>query len=415
MKRATRVWVYLLLALALVAVLVLVSRRKPLPQVDVYTVNRGEIDAAITTNGKVEPVTPYEMHSLVDSFVTKVNAVEGQAVRKGQLILELDDSAARAQLSEARAQLLSDEDSLRTARAGGKASQLADLDSNIKKDEVNQAREQQDVATLEKLVAQQAATPQELAVARANLAATQADLQRLQTTRSETAREAGVDTGRLELAVQQMKDTIAFDEARLRSTRVIAPIDGTLYSLPMKLNDPVHISEVLAAVADLHQVRVRAYVDEPEMGGLQPNQVAIITWDAIPNESWTGRTGPVPREVVTHGTRSVGEVLCTVENKDQRLIPNINVNVRIEVSEKKNVLVVPRGAVVFSGSHRYVFVLADGQPGAKTTVRQQEVGIGSANSTMFEIVRNLTEGEAIALPNNVELKDGMRVRVSEPE
>ena len=207
---------YLLLALALVAVLVLVSRRKPLPQVDVYTVNRGEIDAAITTNGKVEPVTPYEMHSLVDSFVTKVNAVEGQAVRKGQLILELDDSAARAQLSEARAQLLSDEDSLRTARAGGKASQLADLDSNIKKDEVNQARQQQDVATLEKLVAQQAAAPQELAVARANLAATQADLQRLQTTRSETAREAGVDTGRLELAVQQMKDTIALDEARLR-------------------------------------------------------------------------------------------------------------------------------------------------------------------------------------------------------
>ena len=110
MKRATRVWVYLLLALALVAVLVAVSRRKPLPVVEVYSVNRGEVDAAITTNGKVEPVTPHEMHSLVDSFVTKVNAVEGQAVRKGQLILELDDSAPRAQLSEARAQLLSDED-----------------------------------------------------------------------------------------------------------------------------------------------------------------------------------------------------------------------------------------------------------------------------------------------------------------
>lgn len=406
---------YLLLALALVAVLVAVSRRKPLPVVEAYSVNRGEVDAAITTNGKVEPVTPYEMHSLVDSFVTKVNAVEGQAVRKGQLILELDDSAARAQLSEARAQFLSDEDSLRTARTGGKASVLADLDSNIKKDELNQTRQQQEVATLEKLVAQQAATPQELVTARTNLAATQADLQRLQTTRSETSREAGVDTGRLELAVQQMKDTIAFDDARVHSARVIAPVDGTLYSLPVKLNDPVHISEVLAAVADLRQIRVRAYVDEPEMGGLQANQAAIITWDAIPNESWTGRTGSVPREVVTHGTRSVGEVLCTVDNKDQRLIPNINVNVRIEVSEKKNVLVVPRGAVVFSGSHRYVFVLADGQPGGKTTVRQQEVRIGSANSTMFEIVKGVTEGEAIALPNNVELKDGMRVRVSEPE
>lgn len=415
LRRVTRVWVYLLLALGLVAVLVLVSRRKPLPEVEVYTVQRGEVDAAITTNGKVEPVMPYEMHSLVESVVTQVYAIEGQHVRKGQPILDLDDSAVRAQLAEVRAQLLTNEDSLRSARAGGKATQLAELDSDTKKNDVNRTRQQQDVTALEKLVTQQAATQQELANARASLAATEADLQRLQASRAEIAREANVDTSRLELADQQSKETIRFYEERLRSTRVIAPVDGTLYALPVKLNEPVHPGEELAAVADLRKIRVRAYVDEPEMGGLQPNQVALITWDAVPNQTWRGITGPVPREVVTHGTRSVGEVLCTVDNQDQRLIPNINVNVRIELSVRKGVLVVPRGAVVFSGSHRYVFVLANSQFGVKPTIRQQEVHLGSANSTMFEITSGLKEGDTIAIPNNVDLKDGMRVRTLEPE
>jgi len=62
------------------------------------------------------------------------------------------------------------------------------------------------------------------------------------------------------------------------------------------------------------------------------------------------------------------------------------------------VLVVPRGAVVFSGSHRYVFILANSQFGVKPTIRQQEVHLGSANSTMFEVTSGLKEGDAIAIP-----------------
>jgi len=83
LRRVTRVWIYLLLALGLVAVLVVVSRRKPLPEVEVYTVERGEVDAAITTNGKVRAGDALpRCNSLVESVVTQVHAIEGQARKK---------------------------------------------------------------------------------------------------------------------------------------------------------------------------------------------------------------------------------------------------------------------------------------------------------------------------------------------
>lgn len=415
MTRSSRVWLLLAVALGLVAVLVWFSRRKPVPVVEIYTVARGDIAAEVSTNGRVEPITPFEMRSLVDSRVVKVGATEGQSVKKGQLIVALDDAAVQAQLTAARQQLLTSEDQLRTARQGGNATQLAQIDSDIRKDELSRTNLQQTVAKLEKLVAQQAATPQELTDARANLSRTETDLQRLHAQRADAARTANTDTSRLTLAVQQSQDSIRDLEQRVKSTRVVAPIDGTLYSLPVKVNDPVKPGDLLAAIADLHQVRVRAFVDEPELGGIEAGQTALITWDALPNKTWIGKTGQPPKEVVARNTRSVGELLCTVDNPDQRLIPNINVGVKIELSQRKDVPVVPRSAVAFNGARRYVYVVPDRDPGSITHVSLREVRIGSSSTTMFEIVSGLKEGDSVALPGNTDLKNGLKVRVAEGE
>jgi len=98
-------------------------------------------------------------------------------------------------------------------------------------------------------------------------------------------------------------------------------------------------------MADLHQVRVRAFIDEPEMGGLEPGLPVRITWDALENRTWAGRTEITPKQVVSHSSRSVGELLCSVENAKLELLPNTNVNVRINSRERLNVLAVPRGSV----------------------------------------------------------------------
>jgi multidrug efflux pump subunit AcrA (membrane-fusion protein) len=92
------------------------------------------------------------------------------------------------------------------------------------------------------------------------------------------------------------------------------------------------------------------------------------------------------------------------------LLPNINVNVRINSNERDNVLAVPRGSVEGEGSKRFVYVVKRGDLG-KTRLERREIQVGVADSTNYEVVSGLKEGEMVALPGDIELKDGMPVRI----
>jgi HlyD family secretion protein len=412
-KRLKLAWLYIVLALGAIVALVELSGRKPVPSVPTHAVSLANLSSAISTNGKVEPVTPYEMRSLVLSHVTNIHATEGQLVKKGQPILDLDDVQLRADLSRAREELVTNQENLRIAQTGGQATQLAQLDGDIRKTEVERTRLQASIATLEKLVAQQAATPHDLSEARASLARTESDRDRFIASRADFVRQAKLDTDRVSLLVSQSQETLQNLQQKLNSTHIAAPADGTLYSLPVHVNDPVKEGDLLAAVADLKQIRVRAFVDEPELGELVPGQNITVTWDALPGRAWSGRMTQIPRQVVAHGTRTVGEVLCPINNDDQRLIPNTNVNVRIALAERTNVLVVPRGAILFDGSHRYVFVVESGTP--HSILHKREVQLGISDSTHYEVTGGLKEGDVIALIGNITPTDDMKVRVERPE
>jgi len=169
---------------------------------------------------------------------------------------------------------------------------------------------------------------------------------------------------------------------------------------------------LLAEMADLHKVQVRAFIDEPELGGLEENQPVRITWDALPNKTWLGKTEIIPKQVVSRGTRSVGELLCSVNNDKLELLPNTNVNVRINSRERLGVLSVPRGAVEIEGGRRYVYVVRLSPLGVgKSTLEKREIRVGIADATNYEVVSGLQEEELVALPGDVDLRDGMSVIV----
>jgi hypothetical protein len=83
--------------------------------------------------------------------------------------------------------------------------------------------------------------------------------------------------------------------------------------------------------------------------------------------------------------------------------------VRINLKERWNVLSVTRGAVETENSQRYVFVVKDGVGPSRLEKRLIQVGI--ADATNYEVVNGLREGEVVAIPGDVDLRDGMSVRV----
>ena len=414
-----RILIFLLLAGVAAFALVWLSGRKPAAKIAAVTPTRENLVSSISSNGKVEPISPYVMRAQLDTFVKRVLVTEGQTVKKGQLLIELNVKEAAAELADTRAKLLKVQSDLQAAKKGGKADEAAKVVGDLAKAESARDRLQRDHDALVRMVAEQAATKEDLAANEQALVNAKAEVNRLVAVKQEFDRQVQLDAQQGELKVQQTLSEMAALEDKVSNGRITAPADGTLYSLgrsatarPLKAGDYVKVGELLAEMADLHRVQVRAFIDEPELGGLEQGEPVNITWDALPNRSWVGRTEIIPKQVVPYGTRSVGELLCGVNNDKLELLPNINVNVKINSRARNNVLAVPRGAVSSEGGHRYVYVVVTSQLGVgKSKLEKREIQVGIADTTSYEVVSGLKEGEMVALPGDTDLRDGMTVQV----
>jgi HlyD family secretion protein len=405
-----RILIFLLAAGVLVFILIKVSGRPPVAKMSAVTPIRENIVASISSNGKVEPISPFVMRAQLDTFAEKIRVAEGQTVKKGQPLLDLNVKDAEAQLAEARSKLLRAQHDLRVAKSGGRPDAAAQASGALATAVAQRDRLQRSHDALLRLLEQHAATKDELAANDLDLTKAQSEVTRLTAAKQEFDLGVTLDANQTPLLVQQAQSEIAALEEKVRNGHITAPSDGTLYALPVKAGDYVRVGDLLAEMADLRKVRVRAFIDEPEIGALEPNQPVKITWDALPNRVWMGKTETIPKQVVARGARSVGELLCTVDNDKLELLPNINVNVRINSKERDNVLAVPRGAVEAEGSQRFVYVVKKGDF-TKTSLEKREIHVGIADSSNYEVTSGLRQGEMVALPGDIDPKDGMAVKI----
>jgi HlyD family secretion protein len=404
-----RLWILVGGLLVLIALLVFIGGRGSTARVAVADVARENVSSVVSTNGKVEPIQPRSFRAGYPTFVERVYAVEGQQVKRGQMLFALDDTEVQADLAQARADLSAQEEALSVAKAGGHASQLAKAAADLQKAQASRDQLRRDNESLSKLVAERAATPEELEQNKLQLVQAEADVQSFEKMKQTLEQQAQLDQGRVALLVEHARVTVQDLEERLESAHGTAPFDGTLYSLPIRQGDFVKAGDLLAELADLRQLRIRAFIDEPELGQIDVNQPVEILWDAHPDRVWKGRTEVLPKQVVTRGTRNVGELICSVSNDRLDLLPNTTVDVRIHISERPAALVVPRGAVYIEGDKRYVFRVEGDR------LHRRDIKVGIANPTKMEILSGLNEGDVVALPGEAALKENLRIKAVRPE
>src|SRR5690349_22366116 len=124
-KLRNRIVIFLVLAGVFAYFLVWVIGRKPAAKISAMTPTRKNLVSSVSSNGKVEPISPYVMRAQLDTFVDHVYVLEGQQVKRGQLLLELNVKDAAASLAQARARLLKAQDDFRAANSGGRADEAA--------------------------------------------------------------------------------------------------------------------------------------------------------------------------------------------------------------------------------------------------------------------------------------------------
>ena len=364
-------------------------RQTPL-KVRVGTVERGTIRSVVSTNGKVETIHNFEAHAPIATTVKKLLVKEGDHVRKGQLLLQLDDDDIRTQAARAQAQVkasAADENALKT---GGTQEEVITLNSQIIKARNARDAAQHGLDSLRKLQQEGAASAGEVHQAEEALLRAEADLNLYEQRQKDRYSQPEV----AHIQAQATEAQAAYDAAEdaLGKSTVRAPFDGIVYSVPVKAGAFVQAGDLLVQEADLSRVLVRAFVDEPDVGRLQVGQRVEIIWDAIPNRVWTGAVDTLPATVKLHGNRNVGEATCLIDNQDLRLLPNINVGVTIVVAEHKDVLTLQRDALRLDENKSYVFKIVDGH------VKRQNVEFSLQNLTRVEITSGLSAGDTVALP-----------------
>ena len=403
-RRLNMAWVWVASAIALLGVFyaVRMATRTRIP-IRTARVETSELKSTIATNGKVEPEVNFEAHAPYAGLIKKRYVNEGEHVVEGQLLIAMDDTDARTRLATALASLRTAQETYSAMLKGGTQEERISLNGDIQRTTADRDQAQRDVDALRRLQLTGSASANEVAVAQQRLAAANASLQLLQ--QKKTERYDAGDIARAKAAFDEAEAGYAAAQSIVNQATVRAPFAGTVYSIPVSKSEYVQQGDRLLQMADLSKMQVRGYFDEPEIGKLSVGEAITIEWDARPGQVWHGHVARVPSTIITYGTRNVGEVLITIDDADESLLPNTNVRVTVEVAHKGNALNIPREALHTDRGKSYVFRVVNG------TLRRTQVTIGNLNLTQVEILSGLKEGDVVALgsTNGQPLVDGSPV------
>ena len=400
---------WLMLAGAVVAAVVLLGSfmsRGDAVLVRAASVERSTIRSILSTNGKIEPVQNFEVHAPVGTTVKRLLVKEGDHVKKGQLLIQLNDAEARSQAAKALSQVRGSQADVSAIESGGSREEVLTTEAQLAKAQTARDAAQRNLEALRRLEEKGAASPGEVRQAENQLAVAEADLKLLQ--QKQKDRYSRPEIAKVEAQRSEAESTYAAAENVLSQLNIHAAFDGVVYSLPLRQGAYVNPGDMILQEADLSKVVVRAFVDEPDVGRLARGEKIEITWDAIPGRIWQGSVDAIPAAVKLRGTRNVGETTCIVDNSDFKLLPNINVGVTIVAAEHANALTVPREAVRMDDSKTYVYEIVNNE------LRRRDIQPGISNLTRVEVSSGIASNALVALQaiNAKPLREGTAVKVA---
>ena len=305
--------------------------------------------------------------------------------------LQADLDAAEAHLAQARADLA-------TIDAGGKQLELTTIESDLARLRVEKDHDQKEYASLRRLADKQAASMLEVEQMKSKVQAADMGIEALQKRRAVLVSQSDKT-----VALARLRDADAavdLAKSHIAQTVIRAPIGGMVYDLAARPGAYLNIGDLVANVGRIERLRVRVYVDEPELGRIEEGQPVTINWDALPGRAWQGRVERKPANIVALGSRQVGEVLCTIDNPGRVLLPGTNVDAHIRTATVDNALTIPKECLRRDAHGMGVFVLRGGR------LAWRAVRTGVSSVTRVQIVEGLAEGDQVALPTELTLHDG---------
>jgi HlyD family secretion protein len=358
----------------------------------------------VTTNGQVEPTKEFQARANFPGMVEKVPVELGAKVNPGQLLVTMKDPYAVSRVATAVSAVSGAKEADENIQRGGTQEERIALAGDLEHAKLAQSSTEHSLQALEKLQREGAASTSEVDAAQKKLADANATLATLQQRNTERYSPNAVHAAQAKLA--DAEAALGAAKISFANANISSPMSGTVYSVSVSPYDFVPLGADLLRVADLTQMQIRAYFDEPEVGKLKADQPVSITWDGRPGITWHGHIREAPVAAQPMGTRSVAECLITVDDAKGDLLPNTHVVVTVPIEKHLHVLTVPRPALQAQGGGNSVFRVVNGR------LVRTPVNIGLVNLDLVEIVEGLSPQDVVAVSteNEQPLSDHLAVK-----
>ena len=366
--------------------------------VDVVATTLGELKQTVVASGRVTTPQRVEIAAETTGRANRIPVAEGQTVKRGQLLIELDSADDSAGVAQAGATVEQAQARLRQLREVG----LPGATQGLLQAEANaeQARKQQD--RMRDLQARGFVGQAQLDDANRNfdIAASQVNAARLQV---QTNAPAGSDSALALASLAQARANLQLAQVKLEQNSILAPVDGTLIARSVERGDIVQSGKTLMVLAPVGETQIVVQVDEKNLAKLALGQKALASADAFADQRFDA--------IVTYlnpgidATRGAVEVKLRVANPPVYLRQDMTVSVDIETARRDNARVIPAGALRdATSSEPWVMVVRD-----KRTHRQP-VKLGLRGDSRIEVLSGIETGEAVVPASLGQIAVGQRVR-----
>ena len=406
MKKKNKIFIILgiVLVLAIIIVVNVLKSGEKTYSVQAEEVKKSDITSVVTANGKIVPRTDVKISAYVPAKIIQLAVKEGDLVKKGQLLVQLDDTEYKAAANQAKAQLAS-------AKASMEQAQLVYKRQKELFEKKLTSKEQYDMA--------------------------EADLKRA------------------EAQTEQTVANLAQVQYALSKTTITTPMDGMVTSLNAEVGEIVMIGTmnnpgtVIMMISDMSEIETEVEVDETDIADVKLDQEAKIKIDAYPDTTFRGKVSEIGHTALITGMGTQDQVtnfLVKVVLLDElsNLRPGMSASVDITTNRREDVLTVPIQAVVMreekedtlaTRKEKGALASADSTSKQENEKRKKEkkevegafmvekgrakfvkVKTGIADQQNLEIVSGLNENDKIVTGSYKilrTLKDGDKVKVTQ--
>ena len=262
------------------------------------TVTQGDVEQTVSANGTINPVTLVSVGTQVSGRVSKLYVDFNDKVEKGQVLLELDDALFAAQIAQSQGSVRNAEASVELAKANE-----ARIRSLFEQEYVSRQELDQSVQALKS--------------ARAVLESARAQLQR--------------------------------DKTNLSYSIIRSPVSGIVIDRQIDVGQTVAASfqtpTLIKIAQDLSKMQIDTSFAEADIGNIKVGQIAKFSVDAFPNLNFEGAVKQIRLNPVTTSNVVSYNVVISVDNPQQILLPGMTAYVSIVFAKHDNVMLVPNAAL----------------------------------------------------------------------